>query len=101
MAHLRDLDELVALGRERADVAILGDARFFDAALGGDAGALDLLGGGDLGLFERLALGDLQALEMPLALEPDLVERAVLGNALGLGDAGSRRSRCGASRPPP
>ena len=70
---------------ERADVAILGDARFFDAALGGDAGALDLLRRRDLGLLERLALGDLQPLEMALALEPHLVERAVLGNALGLG----------------
>jgi hypothetical protein len=85
LRHLRDLDELVALGRERADVAILGDARFFDTALGGDAGALDVLRGGDLGLFEGLALGDLQSFEMALALEPHLVERAVLGNALGLG----------------
>ena len=62
LAHFRDLDELVALGRERAHVAILGDARLLDAALGGDAGALDLLGGGDLGLLERLPLGDLQRL---------------------------------------
>ena len=59
--------------------------RFLDAALGGDAGAFDLLAGGDLGLLERLALGDLQCFEMPLALEPDLVEGAVLRDPRGLG----------------
>ena len=70
---------------KRAHVAILGDARLLDAALGGDARALHLLGGGDFGLLEGLPLGDLQAFQMPLALEPDLIERAILGDPLGLG----------------
>ena len=54
--------------------------------IAGDAGAFHLLGRGDFRFFERLPLGDLQALEMPLALKPDLIQGAVLGDALGLGE---------------
>ena len=92
---------LVALDRERADVAILDEARLFDAALGGDAGALDLLAGGDLGLLEGLALGDLQR------LRDGARARAAPRRARGPGQCarsrspGSRRSRRGASRPRP
>jgi hypothetical protein len=37
---LGHLDKFVALGRERPDVSIVGDARFLNSALGSDARAL-------------------------------------------------------------
>ena len=89
LLDLGDLDLLVAVDAELAQVAVLDQPRFLDAALGGDAGPLDLFAGRDLGLLEGLALGDLQRFEMPLALEPDLVERALLRDPRGLGLPGS------------
>src|SRR5215470_28698 len=83
--HFRHFDQLVPLGRQRSDVAILGDPRLFDAALGADARTFDLLGGRNFRLLERLPFGNLQALEIAFTLNPNLVEHPVLRDTLRFG----------------
>ena len=70
LAHFRHFDELVALGRQGAHIAILGDG--LDAARACEPAPPPRR---LRACLSSPPLGDLQALEMPLALEPDRSER--------------------------
>ena len=54
LLHRGELDRLLALDLEPAQVALAPDARLVDAAIGGDARPLDLLARRDLRLLQRL-----------------------------------------------